>query len=68
MLPEPYDVMMDDKATEKCECAYCKEGMSETIDEYWERRIAVTRRLKESLRGVDWKQVFKNMYRRELNG
>ena len=45
-----------------CECAYCKEGMSETIEDYMDKRIEVTKRLREGLKGVDFKDMFRRMY------
>ena len=37
-------------------------GMSSSAEECIRRKAEVGKRLKESLKGVNWKVVFKNMY------
>ena len=46
----------------KCGCAYCKEGMSKSAEECLDRMVEVGKSLKESIKDVDWRLVFKNMY------
>jgi len=50
---------------ETCQCAYCREGKSETMEEYMDRRIAVTKRLREGLKGVDFKPMFRDRIKKE---
>ncbi|KKL56343.1 hypothetical protein LCGC14_2246380 [marine sediment metagenome] len=52
---------------EQCTCAYCQEGMSKTGAECVDRMVAVSKSLRESAKNTDWKQVFRNMYKKELN-
>lgn len=35
---------------EKCQCAYCKEGMSKTAEECVDRMVKVSKSLRESLK------------------
>ncbi len=46
----------------KCNCGYCKEGMSKSAEECVDRMVEVSKSLRESLEDVSWKQVFKKMY------
>ena len=48
----------------KCNCGYCKEGMSKSGAECVERMAQVSKKLREYLKGVDWRVVFRNMYSR----
>ena len=45
-----------------CNCGYCKEGMSKSGAECVERMVEVTKRLREGLKDVDWKPIFRKMY------
>ena len=45
-----------------CHCSYCKEGMSKSGAECAERMAETSKCLKERIKGVDWRKVFKNMY------
>lgn len=53
---------MTNSNLEKCQCAYCKEGKSGTIEEYFQKVAEVSKSLRESLRNVDWKPMFRKMY------
>ena len=51
---DPYDEYLEAGVTPgnlgKCQCAYCKEGMSATAEECVDRMVVVGKRLKEILK------------------
>ena len=48
---EGFTLVENEVPAPKCTCAYCKEGMSKSLEEHMDRRIALTKRLREALSG-----------------
>ena len=54
--------MDEQRLNEKCQCAYCKEGISESASECVDRMVEVSKRLREHL------NKFYNTTREEKDG